>query len=104
MIMIIAIIIIILVIFFIWIYVINKHGNLKFWKVINKNPEEALKLIIDSDSWYIDYAEIGDLSHEEWDGPFLLKMPSNNILHIYGKIGKYEKSQKEILKILKISI
>lgn len=94
------IIFIILILIIVWIYIINRHGNLKFWKKISKNPEFALKLISESNSWYIDYGKLGKPIDGKWDGPFFPRIPSlNATLKIYVKVGEYEKSQEEILSI-----
>ena len=97
------IILLILVIIIILIFILNKQGNLKFWKKVSKNPDLAYRLFLKSEDWYIEDCinSKPENSEDRWDGPFFLNIPSiNKTVKVYGKVGKYEKSQEYIISML----
>ncbi|MFA5134992.1 MAG: hypothetical protein WC505_04380 [Patescibacteria group bacterium] len=78
----------------------KKQGGLGFWKKATKNPELVLKELMNDDAWIIDDGT-AKVDEREYDGPFLLHVPSlGKMVKIYGKVGKYEDSQKRIEEIL----
>lgn len=79
-----------------YIFIINRKGNLSFWKKASKDPDFVYSKLLESDAWLI----INDEAvrpREGYDGPFLLYVPSiGRAVKFYGEIGKYEDSQREI--------
>ena len=81
-------------------FVIVKNGNLAFWKKAAKNPDFVYKQLSEDDSWLVDDGGT-KIDKGIYDGPFLLYVPSiGKTIKFYGKIGKYEDSQKQIEKKL----
>ena len=97
---------IILIIFFIgfaWYFlIIFIKGNPRFWNKVRKNPDIALKFFLENDSWLVDPPKNSQINSKEWDGPFRFAVPSINgkVVKIYGKVGKYEKNQEKLIKML----
>jgi hypothetical protein len=88
------VVLIIIVLVFYLIFV--RNGKLIFWKIVSKNPERFLELIEDNDSWLIDKGA-SVIDKTIYDGPFRVHIPSlRKTIKVYGKIGKYEDSQKVI--------
>lgn len=86
-------IIILIVIFYVFMI---KNGNLSFWKKAAKKPDFIYEHLLKDDAWVIDDG-ISKIEKDKFDGPFLLYIPSIcKTIKFYGKIGKYEDSQKRI--------
>lgn len=84
----------------IFYFLMKKQGNLGFWKKAAKNPEFVYKELANDDAWIVDDG-VTEVDKKEYDGPFLLHVPSlGKIVKVYGKVGKYEDSQKRIEAIL----
>jgi len=89
----------VVVIFFIY-KVIVKDGNLEFWKLVQSCEEDqslAYDMFTSHSAWYVcNNDKPADI--ENWDGPFKFPAPNGELLTIYGKVGEYEKTQKEFVK------
>ncbi len=90
-------IIIFIIIFAVISYVVMiKNGNLSFWKKAAKKPDFVYGHLLKDDAWVVDDG-ISKIEKDKFDGPFLLYIPSiGKTIKFYGKIGKYEDSQKRI--------
>lgn len=96
-----------LILFLYWFFILKK-GNLGFWKLANKHPDEAYDffkknapvwLVDDEDK---DYIEIVKKDKENWSGPFRLYVPRiGKYVKIYGRVGKFEEEQKKFEKQIK---
>lgn len=81
------------------------NGNLSFWKIAAKHPDEVFRLMLDDkDIWVVDIGD-GDTwegkDQSDYSGPFRLFVPSiNTFVKIYGKANQIESAQAEILKKL----
>ena len=85
---------------FLYLFSIMRKGNIPFWNKVRKNPDLALELFSqDEKNWLVEPPAGKSINSEEWEGPFRLAVPSldGRIIKIYGKVGKYKKSQKEIV-------
>lgn len=79
-------------------FVMVKNGNLSFWKKAAKKPDFVYDLLINDEAWLIDDGTTV-INKKEVDGPFMLYVPNlGKSVKFYGKIGRYENSQKEIEK------
>lgn len=88
------ILIIILAVIFYFVYI--KYGNLSFWRKAAKNPDFVYQHLLKDDAWILDDG-ISNKGKVELDGPFLLYVPSvGKTIKFYGKVGKYEDSQKKL--------
>lgn len=73
-----------------------RTGHLSFWKKAQKNPEFVFNQLLKDDTWVVDDGAT-KIDRKDYDGPFLLYVPSlGRTVKLYGKVGKYEDSQKEI--------
>ncbi len=92
-----AIIILTIVVLAILYYVvILRNGNLSFWKKAVKHPNFVYEQFLKDDAWIIDVGN-NKMDKAGLDGPFLLYIPSvGKTIKFYGKVGKYEDSQKRI--------
>jgi hypothetical protein len=80
-------------------FTMTGKGNLSFWKIANRYPEEAYNFFLNNDTWHvIDNINNVDppTKDENWDGPFRLFIPSiNRTVKIYGKTDSYFESQED---------
>ncbi|PIS06126.1 MAG: hypothetical protein COT80_02340 [Candidatus Buchananbacteria bacterium CG10_big_fil_rev_8_21_14_0_10_33_19] len=100
-----------------WLFNIFNAGNIKFWKLAGRYPNEAYEHFRKyPETWIVAEGEIKnvhkylrDRSPEfkgKWDGPFRLAIPylpnpeQAIHVHIYGKVGEYEKSQNEFVSLM----
>ena len=80
--------------------VILRNGNLPFWKKAAKNPDFVYEQFSQDDAWVVDDGR-RKIDKTGLDGPFLLYVPSiEKTIKFYGKVEKYEESQKRIEKEL----
>lgn len=88
--------IVILAVIFYFVYI--KYGNLSFWRKAAKNPDFVYQQLLKDDAWIIDDGSSKtEKGKDDLDGPFLLYVPSiGKTVKFYGKVGKYEDSQKRI--------
>lgn len=88
----------IVIVVFIVIFILMRKGNLRFWKIVNLDPDEFYNFIKDNDAW-----RLSDKDPEvELDGPYRLYVPSlGKQIKIYGVIGMFEDSQTEYIKYFK---
>ena len=91
--------------FAVWFFFFKK-GNLKFWKVASKYPNEAYEWFIREECWIV--IDLQSSATEkpdprEFNGPFWLKVPKlgGRIVNIYGHFDEIEDSQKRFLKTYK---
>lgn len=83
-------------------FVIVKNGNLSFWKKVAKNPDFFYPQLLKDDAWIVDDGT-SKIEKHRLNGPFLFYVPSlSRTIKFYGKVGKYEASQKRIEKELNI--
>jgi len=96
----IIIFVVVLVVIFYFVYI--KYGNLSFWRKASKNPDYVHQCLSNDDAWLIDDGTLPSIQDKSGlDGPFLLYVPSlGKTIKFYGKVGKYEDSQKMIEKEL----
>jgi len=84
-----SIIIILIVAYFLFFR--NQKSGLKFWKKAQNNPEQAYKLLLESEFWHVDDGINNDsqpeINNKDWDGPFYLRVPHIGMIKIYGKVG-----------------
>lgn len=88
---------------FVWyLLIIFFRGNPKFWNKVRGNPDLAIKLFLEDDSWLVDPPENFQTNKQDLVGPFKVASPALNgrLVKIYGKVGHYEKSQEKIIKML----
>ena len=98
---IIGIIVVVILIYFIFI----KHGNLNFWHKVQRNPDVAYKYFLENEYWRVEDGINNraqpSMDEGEWDGPFRFNVPSiGRVVKVYGKVGFYEHSQKELESII----
>ena len=73
----------------------------KIWELVilaqsSKNPDFVYQQLLKDDAWIVDDV-ISNVDKDKLDGPFLLYVPSiGKTIKFYGKVGKYEDSQKRI--------
>lgn len=80
-----------------------KKGNLSFWKVAAKHPDEVFHLMTKNESvWVIDVGGTdiwNGKNKADYSGPFRLFVPSiNSFAKIYGKADLIESAQEKIVK------
>ena len=94
-----TLVLITILVLLIYYFVVVRNGNLKFWKIISKNPDLFFSLIESDPAWFIDNGDsVRNISLNDYDGPYFLFIPSlQKTIKFYGKIGSYETSQKNIL-------
>lgn len=89
---------ILIIIVFIAYYFFVKRGNISFWRKAKDNPNFVYKELIKDDAWVIDDGVV-EIDKNEFVGPFRLYVPKiNKTVKFYGKVGKFEESQKRIKK------
>lgn len=100
--------ILLLCIITLWYFLIVRNGNLSFWQLVAKYPSVALGFFLkNEEAWFVDAGSLDQdksiLKIGEWDGPFQLMMPNmnNKMMKVFGKVGKYEESQKEFINLVK---
>ena len=80
---------------------ILRAGNVKFWKLVNKHPDEAYTLFINQSAWLV-LEEINketQIDRNKFDGPFRFYLPSEDKWFlIFGKIDEYKTSQEVFVK------
>ena len=92
----IIIFIIILAVLYYYYFVMVKHGNLLFWQKATKNPDFVYEQFSQDHAWVIDDGTTA-IDKTDLDGPFLLYIPNlGKTIKFYGRVGKYEDSQKRI--------
>lgn len=79
-----------------------REGNLSFWKKAAKNPDFVYQKLLKDSAWICDDGRLNiSINKDNFVGPFLLYVPSiNRTVKFYGKVNKYETSQKKIIKNL----
>ena len=85
----------------IFVKVVRKKGNLKFWQKVHKHPDLCYSYFLESDHWHVNDGlnnqtqpsmDIG-----KWDGPYYVSVPKLGLtVELYGKVGSYEESQSEL--------
>lgn len=85
-------------------FVVIRKGNYAFWQKVQRYPDIAYDFFLESDCWYVEDG-INDIVQPsrvegEWDGPFLLNLPNGPVIKVWGKVGFYEESEKELDTIL----
>lgn len=87
-------------VYFVWSIM---SGNLSFWKVAAKYPDEVFQIMTEDElMWVIEAGEENvweNKNKSDYIGPFRLFVPSlNSFVKIYGKADQIESAQAEILK------
>jgi hypothetical protein len=76
--------------------------SLAFWKKAAKHPNEAYELLRRDEAWLEAVDESQEVDMKTWTGPFRLFVPNiGKSVKFYGRIDKYEESQKAIEEKLK---
>ena len=103
----IVILIVVSAILLFYILVVRRLGNLPFWKTVNKYPDDAYDFFLTHDCWIVFEGKLpkgyrSKFPTSEWDGPFVHNIPKLDFkrIHILGRIGEYEKSQQEFLRLV----
>ena len=62
--------------------VLKKDGNLEFWKLVQKQPQDAFQLFSQSAAWHIigGDSSSGPLNKNNWDGPFIFRSPIGSVV------------------------
>lgn len=85
-------------------FVVVKSGNLKFWKVVQANPEEAYAFFKCNPCFVIFESEPpggyrANLPAGDWVGPFKLPVPSQNrTVTIFGRSSELEAVQEQFIE------
>jgi len=94
--------IIILVLFY--YFFLKKSGDLDFWKLAAKFPDEALDMYEKEDCWIV-FTEEPDGGYKnafpegDWDGPLThITYNPRRMYTVFGKIPDYHESQKRFMK------
>lgn len=81
-----------------WFFIL-RPGNISFWKLAAKHPNEAYHHFLDGDCWFIDEVPT-DINKDDVVGPFKIIIPElGRSISIYGLADKVEESQEEFLKL-----
>ena len=93
---------------FLYWYFIFRKGSFSFWKIVALNPDKAYEYFISNSCWKVltgEQYENDDvkIDSSDWSGPYSLIVPKlgNRMIKIYGKVGYFEKSQEELINLLK---
>ena len=90
--------IMIVLVVFIVLFLLMRKGNLKFWKIVNLDPDEFYNFIKDSDAWRLSNED----TTVKLDGPYRLYVPNlGQQIKVYGVVGLYENSQAKYIKHFK---
>ncbi len=87
-----------------WFFIM-KTGNIDFWKLAQKHPEEAYSFFVNNNNFIVfDHKPVdgfgSSLPPGDWDGPFKLRVPSKDMtVTIYGKSPEYVESQNEFTRL-----
>ncbi|SMN12569.1 hypothetical protein SPBRAN_2008 [uncultured Candidatus Thioglobus sp.] len=74
-----------------------KMGNLTFWKLAAKLPDEAINWVSNDPAWVI-ITQDQQKPTDEFDGPFYLAVPSlGKTIKLYAHYEKLEESQKRFI-------
>lgn len=85
-------------------FVLAKSGNLNFWKIVARHPDEFYLFIKDNPSFFVFEGESSarlraKLPSGEWEGPFKLAVPSRNIvITFFGLMPGYKTEQAKFLE------
>jgi hypothetical protein len=94
---------IILIGFLYYRFVLVKGGNLKFWKIVNANPDKAYSFFMSKNCFVVFDSEPpggyrANLPPGDWDGPFKLAVPSQNrVVTIFGRLPDYQAAQENFI-------
>ena len=91
---------------FLYWYFIFRKGSFSFWKIVALNPDQAYEYFISKSCWKVLIGEPNDndkIDSSIWSGPYSLIVPrlGNRMIKIYGKVGYFEDSQDEFIKLVK---
>lgn len=84
-------------------FVLVKSGNLKFWKIVQANPEEAYDFFKRNACFVVFESDPpggcrANLPPGKWDGPFKLPVPSQNrVVTIFGRSSELEAAQEKFI-------
>lgn len=87
--------------------VATRMGNFGFWKKVQSYPELSYVFFLGSECWRVEDG-INDFTQPsrlvgEWHGPFYVRVPSLGvIIKVYGKVGCYEQSKKDLRVLIDV--
>lgn len=94
-----------------YFFVMKKHSNLDFWKIVARYPDSAYQLFKNEDCWLIIEDQSLARNHNnfppgEWDGPFRLSVPllGGKVIMVYGKVPEYVQSQQRFMTRQSVTI
>lgn len=83
---------------------LKKQGNLDFWKLVAKFPDDAYDFFEGEECWvtFIEQSEGGyqnALPPGDWDGPFRAAVPKiSRVINVFGRVPDYHDSQKIFMR------
>lgn len=86
------------VIFAVW-WFLNQPGNLSFWKLASRYPNQAYDWFVEEDCWIVldphDSSARPREPQSDYTGPFLLSIPKlgGRMIRIYGRFDEIADSQ-----------
>lgn len=89
--------------FVVW-FIFFRKGNIGFWKLASKYPNEAYDWFMKEDCWIVIEPQSGQIDKpdpNEFNGPFRLNVPKlgGKVVTIYGRFDEIEESQERFLKL-----
>ena len=83
-----------------WWFIL-RQGNLSFWKVAAKHPDQAYQFFKDEECWFIDDVP-ADIESSQITGPFKLFVPSiDSFVAVYALADEIERSEEKFLQQVK---
>ena len=85
-------------------FVFMKKGNIDFWKIASRYPEEAYSFFMENENFLVfdEKPQNGYRNHlpqGNWNGPFKLYVPSKGVtVTIYGRYPGFIDAQNEFAK------
>jgi hypothetical protein len=80
-----------------WFFVL-RMGNLSFWQLAAKYPDEAYKHYLKDECWFIDEVPT-NIDMKDVVGPFKLIVPElGRSISVYGIADQIDKSQDEFIR------
>ena len=88
--------------------VVIRNGNLRFWRLAAKFPDDAFVFFTSRECFYVDSGGATTKGNPErpgkWDGPFWFDYPPlGGPLRIYGRAPDYLTAQQEFVRTFGIS-
>jgi len=90
--------------FLYYYFVLSKGGNIRFWRTVNSNPEEALQFFQGSSAFCVFELEPpggfrNSLPPGDWDGPFRIVVPAlGKTITVFGRVPEYIAEQDRFIR------